>query len=171
MKKQTKKKSTPVSGVGLPTKSSFFKSRREYEALPKSDNSSIELRQQEASGALFTRSRLLYEAGTDLPYAKVMGDVAYCLETGNELFRFKRREEEDEAQGDFPGRRFDFTPPGGKRHPDDQSVDVLGLVNAGLMSNEDIANARAFSADELKELMAKLEEYRARCEAECALHP
>ena len=82
-----------------------------------------------------------------------------CLFTGQELFRFKKKENNDDDEfGCYRG--FDFTPPTGRKHPDDRSVDVSGLVRAGLMSNEDIARRRPFSTEELKDLMAKLAERR-----------
>jgi hypothetical protein len=57
---------------------------------------------------------------------------------------------------EWPLRRFDFTPPGGKRHPGERFVDVLGLVNAGLISEADIAKQRAFTDEELREKMEAL---------------
>jgi hypothetical protein len=51
---------------------------------------------------------------------------------------------------------FDFTPPGGKRHPGERFVDVLGLVNAGLISEADIGRQRAFTDEELREKMEAL---------------
>ena len=51
---------------------------------------------------------------------------------------------------------IDFTPPGGKRHPGERFVDVLGLVNAGLISEADIAKQRAFTDEELREKMEAL---------------
>jgi hypothetical protein len=55
-----------------------------------------------------------------------------------------------------PLQRFDFTPPGGKRHPGERFVDVLGLVNAGLISEADIGRQRAFTDEELREKMEAL---------------
>jgi len=114
---------------------------------------------------------LLYEQGTDLPYARVEGDVAYCLETGQELFRFRSGgdEEDQYVPSVFGNQGFDFTPPNGNRHPDDPSVDVRGLVDAGLLSDEDVASRRGFTADELRDLMLRLEAYRSDREAMCVL--
>ena len=58
-----------------------------------------------------------------------------------------------------PLRRFDFTPPGGVRHPSERHLNVLSLVNAGLMSEADIAKQRAFTDEELRERMEALASY------------
>jgi hypothetical protein len=76
-------------------------------------------------------------------YAEVVGDDAICLETGQVLFRFGGGE--DDGAGGYQGvagfkRPFDFSPPMGKRHPDDKGVDVLNMVKAGILTDEDVAN-------------------------------
>ena len=157
MKKQ-KKKTATTAPAQLPTKSSFFSRKREYEST---------LKKQEPSSSMsvfrMPKERLLYEQGTGLPYARVVGDSAVCLETDQEIFRFKSACDDDELLVDTSSyaktaqRRFDFTPPAGKRHPNDPSVDVHALVQAGLMSQVDVASGRSYSAEELRDLMAKLE--------------
>ena len=106
--------------------------------------------------------RYLFEEGTGVAYAEVVGDDAICLETGQVLFRFGGRND-DEAGGYQGGvgfkRRFDFSPPVGKRHPDDMGVDVLNMVKAGILTNEDVASQKAFTREELVRGMETLEAY------------
>ena len=152
-----KKKKVDATPAQRPTKASFFKARREFESVSDSAAPPPLFAQR----APFHRPRILYEQGTGMAYAQVVNNVAVCLETGDELFRFRDRVDEDEGYAVVVAApRFDFTPPSGKRHPNDRSVDVLGLVNAGLMSNEDIASGRSFSSEELADLMARLEAHR-----------
>lgn len=60
-----------------------------------------------------------------------------------------------ETQQD-PLSLFDFTPPGGKRHPGEHFVDVNGLLNAGLIRKEDVMRQRAFTEEELRAAMEAL---------------
>ena len=54
------------------------------------------------------------------------------------------------------GRQHDFSPPTGARHPNDRTVDVLALVRAGILTDEDVRTRRAFTRDELDSLMEQL---------------
>ena len=104
--------------------------------------------------------RLLYHEGMQEPYAELVGNTAVCLLTGMCLFTMGESDQgySDHASSSFE-RRFDFTPPGGKRHPDDRFVDVHNLVKAGIISEADVASQRAFTDEELQAAMAELESY------------
>ena len=88
--------------------------------------------------------------------------MAVCVDSGEELFRFGSRDDDNFTFQDTGfTKRFDFSPPSGKRHPGDKSVDVLALVKAGIMSETDVKNGRAFSEAELRGFMLQLEEFMA----------
>ena len=64
-----------------------------------------------------------------------------------------------------PLRPFDFTPPSGKRHPGERFVDVQSLLNASLISEDDVARQHAFTDEELRaamETMANVNSKRSR---------
>ena len=158
-----KKKKPSAPPPPLPTKASFFLPKREYS----DDKPAVA---ESAPVAVRPRfQRLLYDRETGMPYAEVINNVAMCLFSGEELFRFQSavKDDEDHHTQAF-SNGFDFTPPKGKRHPDDRSVDVKGLVDAGIMSNDDVALRKAFSDEELSSMMKRLEEYHAEREAMCA---
>jgi hypothetical protein len=143
------------------TKASFFMSKRTMakRLIPEAKVTT------ESKQVVFAKPRrFLYEQGTDSAYAEIVGNTAVCLMTGMDMFQLGGgREEYAQSSAPFQ-RRFDFTPPDGKRHPDERYVDVHGLVKAGIISDSDVASHRAFSDEELKEAMAKLEQYRAEME-------
>ena len=150
-------KKKPKPAAPLPTKASFFQAKREYcEAVTV---------KAEPVASVAQRQRLLYDKETGLPFAEVIDNAAVCLHTGQELFRFKDREQ----RMDEPlfASRFDFTPPGGKKHPNERSVDVRAMVDARILSDEDVRTQRAFSDEELSEMTRKLGEYQAEREAMC----
>jgi len=106
------------------------------------------------------KRRFLYNKETNEAYAEVVDGSAICLETGEQLFRFKDSEGDKEGGGSSGfthGVRFDFTPPGGKRHPSERFVDVPNLVKAGILSGSDVASHRAFSDEELHAFMERLD--------------
>jgi hypothetical protein len=152
------KKKTAAAPAQIPTKDSFFQSKRTMVECKKP-----EAPPPDAVKPAFVRPRrYLFEEGTGVAYAEVLGDDAICLETGQVLFRFGGRND-DEAGGYQGGagfkRRFDFSPPMGKRHPDDMGVDVLNMVKAGILTNEDVASQKAFTREELVRGMETLEAY------------
>jgi hypothetical protein len=144
----------------LPTKESFFLSKRTMVEAKKAVEPPMPTKPVEAKPR-----RFLYETGTDVAYAEVVGNTAISLDTGEELFSFGGVREEYQASG-FQ-RRFDFTPPDGKRHPGDKFVDVLNLVKAGILTKEDVATQRAFTDEELMRAMERLEAYRREMERRC----
>jgi len=113
--------------------------------------------------------RFLFEEGTGEAYAEVVDNAAICLETGNELFRFGDWDPEENHQPSGFQRPFDFSPPGGKRHPGERFVDVLNLVKAGIISEKDVASQRAFTDEELMHAMDRLENYRREMERLCGI--
>jgi len=147
------KKKKPSAPIALPTKSSFFEAKREYREITAAKTAPVAQ----------PRQRLLYDKETGMPYAEVIDNAAVCLDTGQELFRFKERGDQQTVVNGF-----DFTPPSGKKHPYERSVDVRALVAAGILSNEDVARRRGFSDDELSQMMQRLSEYHAEREAICA---
>ena len=172
------KKAAPAASGAMPTKASFFMSRRVLEEVPKSGGKLPIGRGGSSSfpesrlGSAPKRPALLYDKSTGDAYAEVVGDAAVCLTTGVELFRFRfcRGRDDDEdggggggASGRFvsSGRTFDFSPPSGRRHPGERFVDVLNLVKAGILSEADVASRRAFSDAELRGFMARLDAYLA----------
>ena len=156
------KKKPPPAPLTLPTKASFFSPKREFSDVPKA-----EVAAPPAIAPM--RQRLLYDKETGLPSAEVINNAAVCLATGEELFRFKDRKEEgfNDFQPAFAAR-FDFAPPGGKKHPGERSVDVLELVKAGILSNDDVASRKAFSEEQLQEMAQRLSEYQIERETLCS---
>lgn len=147
------KKAAPVVKQ-IPTKQSFFEKKRVMQEVKSVDP----VQDEKKPVPQGPKRRFLYAQGTGVAYAEVVGDVAICMETGLEMFRFGSRDENDfnfESTG--VQRRFNFAPPTGKRHPDDKFIDVLGLVKAGILSDFDVASGRAFSDAELHEFMSRLQ--------------
>ena len=112
------------------------------------------------------KRRFVYDHNTGLARAEIIGNVGVCLETGMELFTLPARQ-----SAPMMGRRFDFTPPGGKRHPNDMWVDVQALVRHGIISDADIQSRRSFSREQLVGFMAQLEAELQEQEAMCRLAP
>lgn len=128
------------------------------------------------------KQRYLYDKDTGAMYGFVKNDIAYDINTGMELFRFQKAKEENDLftqsstsffsassysappappQVVAPPKKITFEIPGGVRHPDERWVDVQGLVEHGLLSEEnDIAPRRGFTDERLRELMLALEEVR-----------
>jgi hypothetical protein len=164
------KKAAPAAAT-VPTKASFFMTKRVMEANmhAKTQQDPKSLRDVKKDSSSFGMSgvpkrRFLYDKETAEAYAEVVGDAAMCLETGVELFRFNRNKEDDGCYGAVssqcaPCVKFDFTPPVGKRHPDERFVDVMNLVKAGIISESDVAAQRAFSDAELRGFMVRLDAY------------
>ena len=151
------RKAAPLSAM-VPTKESFFMAKRtmtKRETLDLKVNTDGPIK----SGGFTKPRRFLYEQGTNTAYAEIVGNSAVCLLTGMEMFRMGGSEDREELSSAPFQRRFDFTPPDGKRHPSERYVDVHGLVKAGIISDSDVASHRAFSDEELKEAMVKLEQY------------
>ncbi len=144
-----KKKKPSAAPLTVATKASFFDTKREYSEVTKTAL---------PVAPPLLRQRLLYDKETGMPYAEIINNAAMCLNTGEELFRFKDRIAD--AQPAAFESRFDFTPPGGKKHPFERTVDVSALVEAGILSNADVASHRAFSDEELEEMTQKLSEYQ-----------
>ncbi len=144
----------------IPTKASFFAPKRDYEDHKKVDFSS--------SPPVPTQKQpkyqsFLYDHGTGRPYAEIVGRSAICVDSGEELFRFRNGpEEEDEecVSGPIFTKKFDFTPPSGKRHPDDRGIDIAGLVEFGLLSDEDVRSRKVFTAEQLQDMMGRLAAFR-----------
>ena len=66
-------------------------------------------------------------------------------------------QEEDDAPRMSPfTRRMDISPPVGRSHPEDRTIDVLSLVRAGILTDEDVRTRRAFTREELEGMMARL---------------
>ena len=147
-------KKKPKPAAPLPTKASFFQPKREY-------CETVTVKVEPTVPA--PRQRLLYDKETGMPFAEVIDNAAVCLHTGQELFRFK----EQRAEEPFFATGFNFTPPGGKKHPNERSVDVCAMVGAGILSNEDVRTHRAFSEEELSDMTQRLGEYQAEREAMC----
>jgi len=148
------KKAAPAAAL-IPSKESFFMPKR---VMVQNKNAATKI--EPHSKAYVKPPRLLYEQGTQEPYAEIVGNTAVCLFTGMCLFTMGESDSgySDHASSSFE-RRFDFTPPGGKRHPDDRFVDVQNLVKAGIISEADVASQRAFTDEELQAAMAELESY------------
>ena len=149
-------KKKPKPAAPLPTKASFFQPKREY-------CETVTVKVEPTVPA--PRQRLLYDKETGMPFAEVIDNAAVCLHTGQELFRFKEREQRAEEPLFAAG--FDFTPPGGRKHPNERSVDVRAMVDAGILSDEDVRTHRAFSDEELSEMTRRLDEYQSEREAMC----
>ena len=147
----------------IPTKESFFQTKRTMVEIKKVE---VEAKQATAKPTNVRPRRFLFEKDTDVAYAEVVDGAAISLDTGEVLFRFGGAREEYPQQGGFT-RPFDFSPPDGKRHPNDPAIDVLNLVKAGILMDEDVANQKAFSAEELASAMKKLETYRMDMERLC----
>jgi hypothetical protein len=161
LKSMPKKNAAPAARI--PTKDSFFLSKRTMVESKKP-----ELPVDVPKAAPVRQRRFLFEQGTGMAYAEVLGDAAICLETGQELFRFGGGDDVGEYQPSSGFQRpFDFSPPDGKRHPADRFVDVLNLVKAGILAEEDVANQKAFTSEELVCAMDRLENYRREMERMC----
>ena len=107
------RKAAPLSAM-VPTKASFFSKAR---VMVKRDSP---MKVESASKfEMFQKPRrFLYEQGTDTAYAEIVGNSAICMLTGMEMFQMGGSSREEISQPSAPfQRRFDFTPPGGKRHP------------------------------------------------------
>ena len=150
------KKAAPAAMV--PSKESFFMPKRVM--VPNKNNPVLKV-ESSYPRQYVKPPRLLYEQGTQEAYAELVGNTAVCLFTGMDLFTMGSGDSEcfDQTPSSSFERRFDFTPPGGKRHPDDRFVDVQNLVKAGIISEADVARQRAFTDEELKAAMAELESY------------
>lgn len=158
--KMPKKKVDKTKPVTSHRMESFF--------IPRGGKPIRRLQPPEAEPLPATRARYFYEQGTGVAYAQQVGDMAVCLLTGSELFRIKSNED-DISQGGFESARFDFSPPSGKKHPGDNSIDVLALVAEGIISKEDIQTQKAFSREQLDEFMSELERIRLEREQACNL--
>ena len=150
-------KKQAAAPVQIPTKGSFFQATKTMMECKKPGAPPSDPVKQ----APVRPRRYLFEKGTGEAYAEVLGDEAICLETGEVLFRFKGRGDgADGYQGGSGFKRpFDFSPPVGTRHPDDKGVDVLNMVKAGILTDEDVASQKAFEREELVRGMKKLEQY------------
>lgn len=157
-------KKKAVAPTQIPTKDSFFLSKRTMMETKQPSPLPVV-----AEVAPVRPRRFLFEQGTGMAYAEVLGDVAISLETGQELFRFGGGEDTFTG-GRCSGfkRPFDFSPPIGTRHPDDRTVDVLGLVKAGILTNEEVASQKAFTDEELARATERLEAYRCEWERKYA---
>ena len=159
-----KKKTAPAP---VPTKASFFAVKREFEepvavAAPVAPR----FKPVEQRPVYEKPPRLLYDKGTGMPYAEIVDDSAICLDSGVELFRFRNRDDDEDYEDNSvvfapTDKRLDFTPPAGKRHPNDHWVDVAGLVELGILSDEDVMNRKGFSSEQLQEMMQLLSAHRA----------
>ena len=149
--KANKKKLLPAP---VPTIASFFEPKREYDT----NNITPKAPEVRPVNPFHKPPPLLYDSGSGLAYAEVVDGRAFCLDSGAELFKFKNRDDDDDAATVciVPSKALDFTPPAGKRHPDDRWVDVAGLVEFGLLSDEDVSSRKGFTAEQLRELMDRL---------------
>lgn len=159
-----KKKAAPAPKQ-IPTKASFFLSKRTMVETKKP----VLPTEPQSKAAPVRQRRFLFDEGTQEAYAEIVGNAAICLETGDELFRFAEKDGVSEYQPSSSGfqRPFDFSPPTGKRHPNDRYVDVLNLVKAGILTDEDVASQKAFTDEELMCAMDRLENYRREMERKC----
>jgi hypothetical protein len=147
----------------IPTKESFFMSKRTMMDSKKEVENPIPVVGRQTDNR---PRRFLIDKGTDVAYAEVVDDTAISLETGLVLFRFGDAREEFQETVGFK-RKLDFSPPIGKRHPNDKFVDVLNLVKAGIIREEDVAKQKAFSDEELVHAMERLEQYHREMELLC----
>ena len=133
------------------TKASFFMPRREMvENKPKEISVAKPFHQQAAK-------RFVFDQGTGVAYAEIIGNSIVCLETGLEIRRIGEEDDSVSFSGAAPfQRRFDYSPPEGMRHPDDKTVDVAALVRFGILSEDAIQSRRPFTREELDAFMAEL---------------
>ena len=152
------KKAAPLVPKMIPTKESFFSPKRTMMEKQTKSSAVVPLKKEDN----WPRpQRLLYDPNTCLPYAEIVDNVAICLDTGVELFRFG--ESYNEERREF-GKRFDFKPPGGVRHPSERFVDVEGLVKAGILAEKDVASQKSFEDEEIKSMMDTLAHYYSEIE-------
>ena len=151
------KKAAPAALI--PSKESVFMPKRVMVSNKRMDTKTGE--KQNFVGGYVKPKRYLFEQGTQEPYAELIGNTAVCLVTGMDLFTLNGGESDlgyFDSVSSF-SRKYDFTPPGGVRHPADRFVDVQNLVKAGIISEADVANQRAFTDQELSAAMKELESY------------
>ncbi len=90
----------------------------------------------------------MYEPGTGVAYAEIIGNSVVCLETGLELRRIGQHDDDMACPAPCPfQKRFDFKPPGGARHPEDKTVDVAALVRFGILSEDAVQSRRPFTRE------------------------
>ena len=153
------KKKKTAAPTRIPTKESFFQPARQFQDVV----AAAPVKSFKPPVVNPRPPRLLYNEGTGQAYAEVVGNAAICLDSGQELFRFKNGDDDDECNGTqntMPKLGFDFTAPVGTRHPNERSVDIAGLMEFGILSEQDVENRRGFTDEQLREMMEKLAAYR-----------
>ena len=114
------KRAAPTDALDPLSKQSFFIPNRGGEKRVKKAE---EVKPVEAKDEP-PRRHFLYNKVTGEAYAEWIDGVAYCLETGREIFKSRHSLAEGE-------RKFDFSPT--THHPNDPTIYTLDLIKAGFI--------------------------------------
>jgi hypothetical protein len=136
-KPQVKKTVVQPAGPGMMfSKQSFFLPGRGVDG-GKVPVPVAQVEQQQSVGfkKFEPQRRFVYDKVTGVEYAEWINGVAYCLNTGEELFR-SRNATGEEASSSGQDKPFDFSVPK-QRHPNDYSIDTNDILASGFLSLSD----------------------------------
>jgi hypothetical protein len=134
------KRAAPADALAPLSKQSFFLPNRGGEKRVKVQETKPA--EQKSDDNFRPKQHFLYNKVTGEAYAEWVDGVAYCLETGREIFRSRHYAEEE--------RKYDFSPP--THHPNDPTIYTLDLVNEGFI---DIVNAPNLTQKQYERWMAR----------------